>query len=190
MSDESGFFVRGFGDVAGANGGIAWSLPGSGGGVILEGGQASATEAAAVSDEPDEGWSFHASLEADALQGAAVFRLVAVETAEGMIRCIAVGAEGISGHGEERTEGVLRAGGEDSPFEEALLSTQYNGDGNPTRIGLELWPEDADQTSRAAATRVAGSALGGGRIGSTWAGLFRCHTDGTEGLGAYLLWRS
>jgi hypothetical protein len=55
---------------------------------------------------------------------------------------------------------------------------------------LELWPEDADQTSRAGACRVTGSLIGGTEAGGTWAGLFRCHADGTEGLGSYLLWRA
>jgi hypothetical protein len=37
---------------------------------------------------------------------------------------------------------------------------------------------------------VAASSLGGVSLGNAWAGLFRCHTDGSEGLGSYLLWRA
>jgi hypothetical protein len=187
MSDLD--FVRGFGDLAGGRGGIAWSL-GGGGAVILEDGRASATTPEAVSSQTAEGWSFEAQLDADALQGAATFRQIAVEAADGAtIVCTAVGAPGIPGHSDERTTAILDAGGEQVHYEDALVSTQYDRSGDPTRFGLELWPTDADQTTRAAATRIAASLLGGARSGGAWAGLWRCHTDGVEGIGAYLLWR-
>ena len=76
------------------------------------------------------------------------------------------------------------------PFEEALISTQYDGAGRPTRFGLELWPQEADQSNRAGATRVSASLLGASDAGSVWAGVFRCHADGTEGIASYLLWRA
>lgn len=127
----------------------------------------------------------------DPLSGAASFRFLAVEGGEGMlVVATARGEPGAAGHGDELTQGWLLIGEDVTPYDEALITSQYDGDGNPTRLGLELWPEDADQTSRAAATRVAGSPLGGVRADGTWAGLFRCHTDGAEGLGAYLLWRA
>ncbi len=189
MSDEALGFVRGFGDLAEGRGGIAWSFAG-GGGLTIEGGQATAVAPDEVGDESDERWSFDTPLDSDPLEGAAIFRHIAVETADGMIVCTATGEKGTRGHGDERTTATLRTGGEEIPFEESLISTQYDGDGNPTRLGLELWPEDADQSSRAAATRVAGSLLGGAKSGEAWAGLFRCHTDGSEGLGSYLLWRA
>ena len=189
MSEAGGGFVRGFGDLEKGRGGIAWSVAG-GGGLTVEGGQATAVAPDEVSDESDERWGFHTPLDGDPLEGAAIFRHVTVETADGMIVCTATGEKGIPGHGDERTAAVLRAGGEEIPYEEALISTQYDSAGDPTRFGLELWPEDADQSSRAAATRVAGSLLGGAESSGAWAGLFRCHTDGTEGLGSYLLWRA
>ena len=127
----------------------------------------------------------------DPLSGAETFRFMAIELGGGgLLVATARGEPRAAGHGEERTVGWLLSGEEVSSFDEALISTQYDGEGTPTRLGLELWPEDADQTSRAAATRVAGSALGGARSNGSWAGLFRCHTDGTEGLGTYLLWRA
>ena len=189
MNEEGLGFVRGFGDLAKGRGGIAWSFAG-GGGLTLEGGQATATEPDAVSDESGDQWSFYTPLDGDPLDGAAIFRHITVETADGMIVCTATGPEEIAGHGDERTAAVLRASGEEIPYEETLISTQYDGGGAPTRIGLELWPEDADHASRAGAVRVVGSVLGGTDAGGTWAGLFRCHTDGTEGLGSYLLWRA
>lgn len=184
------FYIRGSGDIAAGRGSIAWNLPGCGGGVKLEGGQTSTVAADAIGDEPDERWSFYTPVEGDQLDSSAIFRHIVVETAEGVIVCTAGGPEGISGHGEEHSNGTLRSGDEEVQFEETLISTQYDGDGRPTRFGLELWPEDVDQTNRAAATRASGSLLGGARSGHTWAGLFRCHTNGFEGHSSYLLWRA
>ena len=126
----------------------------------------------------------------DPLSGAAAYRCLTVEREESLLVATARGEPGAEGHGQERTLGWMLSGEHVTPFEEALISTQYGADGDPTRLGLELWPRDADHTSRAAATRIAGSALGGVRTDGTWAGFFRCHTDGSEGLGTYLLWRA
>jgi hypothetical protein len=182
-------FIRGFGDPAHGRGGIAWSL-GGGGALLVEGGEAAATEIDAVDPDPHEGWSFHTPLDGDPLQGAATFRHIAVEgPGGGTMVCTAVGPPGIAGHSEERASAALQTPDQDVPYEEALISTQYDAEGDPTRFGLELWPEDADTSIRAAAVRVSGSLLGGTRKGGTWAGIFRCHADGHEGIGSYLLWR-
>ena len=127
----------------------------------------------------------------DPLEGAGVLRHLAVGGAPGsLLIAIARGLPGGDGHGSERAGGWLLSGDSGVPYEETLISTQYDGAGDPTRLGLELWPEDADQSSRAGATRVSGTLLGGFAAGAFWAGLFRCHTDGAEGLGSYLLWRA
>ena len=126
----------------------------------------------------------------DALDGAASFRYLAIEHGDAILIATAKGQAGAAGHGEEETSAWVLRDEQATPFEEAFISTQYDGEGNPTRIGLELWAEDADQSSRAAATRVAGSLVGGVKLGDSWAGQFRCHTDGTEGRGSYLLWRA
>jgi len=188
MSKDS-HFVRGFADLSAERAGLAWSLAG-GGGLIVESGKATGVSADEVSRESDERWSFHTPLKGDPLGGAAIFRHITVETADGMIVCTARGPGELAGHGEELTDGIRRAGEHEIPFEETLISTQYGADGEPTRFGLELWPEDADQSSRAAATRVSGSLLGGARSAKVWAGMFRCHADGAEGAGTYLLWRA
>jgi hypothetical protein len=122
----------------------------------------------------------------DPLDGAGTFRHLAVELGEGsLLIASAWGEPGLEGHGGERVSAWrIDADGAVSGFEEALLSTQYDGDGHPTRAGLELWPADD-----APPVRVAASALGGAEVRGAWAGLFRCHSDGTEGLGGYLLWR-
>ncbi len=127
----------------------------------------------------------------DPLEGAGVLRHVAVGGAPGsLLVAIARGLPGGEGHGSEHAGGWLLSGDSGSSYDETLISTQYDGGGDPTRLGLELWPEDADQSSRAGATRVSGSLLGGFGTGAFWAGLFSCHTDGVEGLGSYLLWRA
>lgn len=127
----------------------------------------------------------------DPLEGAAVFRQLTVEAGDDTLLVgTARGEPGVAGHGDESVLGWRIDGEQATPFEESLITTQYAAGGDPTRIGLELWPRDVDQASRAGAVRVAGSLLGGVRAGGIWAGLFRCHTDGAEGLGTYLLWRS
>jgi hypothetical protein len=124
------------------------------------------------------------------LEGAGTFRLITVEAGDALLLAAARGEPGARGHGEEESHGWRIEGEDAGAFEDSLISTQYDASGDPTRIGLELWPPDADQATRAAATRVAGSLLGGARAGDAWAGLFRCHTDGAEGIGTYLLWRA
>jgi hypothetical protein len=128
---------------------------------------------------------------ASPIEGAGTFRQLAIERGgDSFLIVTAVGEPGSEGHGDERASGWLLEGENAIPFEESLISTQYDDAAKPTRLGLELWPEDADQTSRAAATRVSGSSLGVVSSGATSAGLFSCHADGAEGFGSYLLWRA
>ncbi len=128
---------------------------------------------------------------ANPVEGASTFRQLAIERGgESFLIATAFGRPGSQGHGEELTSGWLLEGERATPFEEALISTQYDEGGEPTRLGLELWPEDADQTSRAAATRVSGSSLGTVSSGATSAGIFSCHANGAEGFGSYVLWRA
>jgi hypothetical protein len=127
----------------------------------------------------------------DPVEGAVTFRHLANNAGDdSLLVAEARGQLGARGHGDELSEAWLLHGEDVTRFEDVFISTQYDGDGDPTRLGLELWPAEAERASRAAATRVAGSALGGVKTGAAWAGLFRCHTDGSEGLGSYLLWRA
>jgi hypothetical protein len=125
----------------------------------------------------------------DPLEGAGTFRHLAIDAGEeSLLVAESRGAAGAE-HGEEESAAWLIRGEDEARFEETFISTQYDREGAPTRFGLELWPEEAERASRAAATRAAASPLGGMRVGSAWAGLFRCHTDGSDGVGSYLLWR-
>jgi hypothetical protein len=126
----------------------------------------------------------------DPLEGAGAFRHLAIDAGEESLLVAEARGEPGADHGDERTAAWLIRGEDESRFEDAFISTQYDRGGEPTRFGLELWPEEAERASRAAATRVATSSLGGVRLGKAWAGLFRCHTDGYEGVGSYLLWRA
>jgi hypothetical protein len=127
---------------------------------------------------------------ADPVEGAGTARHLAVDAGEESLLVVESRGEPGTGHADERVGAWLIRGEEETPFEDTFISTQYDGRGAPTRFGLELWPEEAERASRAAATRVTASSLGGVSVGSAWAGLFRCHTDGSEGLGGYLLWRA
>jgi hypothetical protein len=125
----------------------------------------------------------------DPTEDAGTFRHLGIDArVESLVLVVSRGDRGTE-HGDERSGAWRIRGEEETRFEDAFISTQYDGGGDPTRFGLELWPEEAERASRAAAARVAASPLGGVRVGAVWAGLFRCHTDGTEGLGSYLLWR-
>ncbi len=126
----------------------------------------------------------------DPTEGAGTFRQLVVEAAEdSLLVALGSGRPGAAGHGEERTAAWQLQGETATPLDEALISTQYDAAGDPTRVGLELWPQDADPAVRGQAVRVSASLLGGVKQGASWAGVFRCHADGHEGLGSYLLWR-
>jgi hypothetical protein len=122
-------------------------------------------------------------------EGAGTFRYEAIDAGEESLLVVEARGEPGADHGDELSAAWLIRGEDESRFEDAFISTQYDGEGDPTRLGLELWAEEADQSSRAAAMRVAASSLGGAKVANAWAGLFRCHTDGREGIGGYLLWR-
>jgi hypothetical protein len=116
-----------------------------------------------------------------------------VEGGEGSLLLVAAhGDAGAAGHGDERTVGWLLDGeGESSAFAESLISTQYDANGRPTRAGLELWPQGEEEAMiRSAATRAAATRLGGVEKDGVSAALLRCTTEGSEGLGSYLIWRA
>lgn len=74
---------------------------------------------------------------------------------------------------------------------DSRLSTTYDADGAPTRVGLELWLEEGDdQYPRRAAGEVAGPAVDVQANGlKLRMAPLRCHSRGREGVGVYLLAR-
>src|SRR5262249_28310404 len=108
-----------------------------------------------------------------------------------LILLLAQGPQSAAGHSEEETSAwTLDPEGGATAFGESLLSTQFDAGGNPTRLGLELWPEGEEQTVRAAATRPSATRLGGAEHTGRTSALFRSHLDGADGLASYLLWRA
>jgi hypothetical protein len=73
------------------------------------------------------------------------------------------------------------------------LSTTYDAEGRPARVGLELWLEEQDgeqQYPRRAAGEAAGSPASASDDGhDVIAQALRCHSRGSEGTGVYLLVR-
>jgi hypothetical protein len=125
----------------------------------------------------------------DPLEGAGTFRHLAIDPGDESLLVLESRGGPDAEHGEERSAAWLIRGEEETRFEDAFVSTQFGASNEPNRFGLELWPEESERSSRAAASRVAASPLGGIEAGRTWAGLFRCDTNGVLGLGSYLLWR-
>jgi hypothetical protein len=73
------------------------------------------------------------------------------------------------------------------PVVDPRLSTTYNAEGEPWRVGLELWleEENGDQFPRRTAAE---SAPGGIQVGDELqAAVLRAHSRGREGMGVYLL---
>ena len=122
----------------------------------------------------------------DPSAGAGTFRHLAIERSDGSLLLLVARGDG-GGHGaEEAAAWLLDREGGFITFGEALLSTQYDKDRRQARAGLELWPEgDEAPPMRAAGTRLGGTE-GDGAIS---AALFRCSSEGSEGLGGYLIRR-
>jgi hypothetical protein len=124
----------------------------------------------------------------DPAAGAGIFRAVALPAPNDEFVLVTARREpGAANHAEEATTAwLLRADGTATAFDEALLSTQYDGDGLQTRVGLELWP--AEGTSPP--LRGAGTTFGLSRAGGTNAALLSSSVEGSEGVGAYLIRRA
>jgi len=113
------------------------------------------------------------------------FRHLAVERSDGSLLLVVARGEGADHGAEQSAAWLLDGEGMVSAFGEALLSTQYDKDGRVTRAGLELRPE-GDETPP---MRAAGIRLGGSEADGLSAALLRCSTEGSEGLGGYLIKR-
>jgi hypothetical protein len=123
----------------------------------------------------------------DPSAGAGAFRHLTIERSDGSLLLVVARGEGGAAHGDERTAAwLLDAEGGVSGFGEALLSTQYDKDSRPIRAGLELWPEgDGMPPMRAAGTRLGGTDGADGIC----AALLRCSTEGSDGIGSYVVRR-
>jgi hypothetical protein len=91
---------------------------------------------------------------------------------------------GAEGHEGEVTAAALRGDGDVESFDEVRLSTQYDGDGGPRRIGLELFAPGRELPLRAAGDAGEPSSAVEGGVKVLRAPLsFRL--DGTPGFALY-----
>jgi hypothetical protein len=121
-------------------------------------------------------------------QGRVVRRSIGIVFSDGGLLALTSDLpQGGTGHGDEEVTAVLcDADGAPVAFEEALLSTEYGGDGVPRRATLELWPDVEDMRPvRGAGTLI--SSVGVRREGGldSQIAFFRWSVEGREGLGTY-----
>jgi hypothetical protein len=113
------------------------------------------------------------------------------------VALLAARPRGSRGHEDELVTVSAFETGHALPIADPRLSTTYGPDGSPSRAGVELWPqqaEDGDEESHHPPYRAAGEASGataGATVGSlTVEGRpFRWHWRGTDGAGVYLIVR-
>jgi hypothetical protein len=235
--------VCGFADEATATVALAWSLPGSEGGLIVREGETVAAEAsiddegtrltlradgvecdaeltprpglvplpaapveiglaepsaalcgvrAAIRDRDERRLDcdgYLARWEADPTEGASIFRFLALPGPErSLLVAAAARPEGAATHGDEGVAAWrLDPEGETSAFGEALLSTQYDGDGVQVRAGLELWPHDPESPPLRAAGKLLHRTVV--TVGPVTAATLHTSTEGTDGIGDYLIWK-
>jgi hypothetical protein len=123
-----------------------------------------------LADEPD--WEALESL-----------RVVSAAFEDGRLLAVAAARPvGADGHDAAEPRGILvDAGGEAVELAEALLSTEYDADGTPTRIGLEIYPRPGAIPLRVAADREGPARVDDGA--ETTAMSFRM--DGARGSGVF-----
>lgn len=146
----------------------------------------SVTPAAGVEREVDLGGIRCPALTADGVEALRLFGAWFPGGHE--LAVLASRPRGAKGQDRDRV-GVVARGEEHELIVDPRLSTTYGPQGEPRRVGLELWladDEDGDQWPR----RVAGAATGSQvqRDGLS-AFALRCVSRGTAGAGVYLLAR-
>jgi hypothetical protein len=113
-------------------------------------------------------------------------RDLTVVLSDGGLICVAAARDFEAGvHGDEEAVAAISHPGGYIEFEEALISTEYDGAGRQRRATLELWPESEDVAPlHGAGTVVSGctAKVDGSRINTA---LFRWSLDGHTGLGRY-----
>ena len=111
----------------------------------------------------------------------ALMRSLSAALEDGSLLAVAAARpEGAAGHGEEAASAVLLdPEGALTGFDEPLVSTEYDPEGRPRRIGVELWSSDED----GAPLRGAGTLIGP----AADVALLRFTLDGSPGTARYEL---
>lgn len=143
--------------------------------------------AEAGGDEPARSpWRVEGGLDRDSVE---TLRLVSAVFEDG--RALALAAlrpRGATGHDRDSVAHHLEEAGERVALTEALLSTEYDADGMPRRVGLELWAEPDSPPLRLAADRLGDVEIGDHEVRRELV-LMSFRLDGASGIGTYELVR-
>jgi hypothetical protein len=101
-----------------------------------------------------------------------------------MIALAALRPAKAQGHGDELVGGVILRDGGATPFEEVLLSTQYDGDGAITHVNVEAYEGEDSVAVRAAGDRLASSS-GADDAAALAVTVLAMRMDGEPGLGTF-----
>jgi hypothetical protein len=110
------------------------------------------------------------------------------------VAVLATRANGAKGHDQDELSAIVS--GEEHPLVlDPRLSSTYDGNGDPLRVGVELWladdPDAEEQFSRRVAGLATGSRAAASRPGSKLgAYALECVSRGERGAGIYLLARA
>jgi hypothetical protein len=136
---------------------------------------------ALASDEPAEtAWRLDGDVDWGVVESLGV---VSAAFEDGrLLTLVASRPAGAEGHGAAPPRGILvQPDGEVIELAEALLSTEYDSEGAPSRIGLELYPELDGIPLRVAADRISPARLDAGAEATPMS--FRL--EGTDGAGLF-----
>lgn len=130
--------------------------------------------------------------ESDPAAGADLIRHLVVPTDNdgGMIVLVATRPDGSTDHASEVTSSWLAGREGAAMFAESFLSTQYDGSGMPSRVGLELWPVDPDAHALRAAGTEAHGAVSSDDSPQVSSLVLHTSADGFRGVGSYLVVRA
>jgi len=104
----------------------------------------------------------------------------------GALGFAAIRPRGARGHDEDvAVTRLIQSDGEPSEPSEALLSVEYDADGSPRRLGLELWTDPDSSPLRVAADRAGETGPQDGREAVP----MRFRLDGVDGAGLYEILR-
>ena len=112
-----------------------------------------ALRALAGAEDPTSAWRLESEPDWEAIES---LRVVSAAFEDGrLLALVAARPARAAGHDEQRPRGVLiEPDGELVELVEALLSTEYDSTGAPSRIGLELFTDPDSVPLRVAADRV------------------------------------